>query len=363
MEKDYFKSREEITIVKLRQVRKDLPYLCNEYFVGIETSTSPLTRLGYALDLRIFFDYLCNKQDGRFMGKDVHDLSFDDLEKIEALDIEMFLEYLSDYEFDGIKYTNTKKTKARKLSTLKSFFKYFYCKDKIYRDPAAKVRSPKIPEKPIVRFEQDEVVKFLDNVESGAELTKRQQAFHAKTEKRDYAICTLFLGTGIRISELVGLNLKDIDFDKNQFKITRKGGNQDVLYFNDEVKDALLEYLDDRAQNEELDNEPALFCSRQNKRMCVRSVEKLIKKYAEVTTPLKHITPHKLRTTYGTNLYKETRDIFVVAEVLGHKDVNTTKKHYAAISEDIKKEAADKVYLRSQDNLDKNLSNDSEIDD
>ena len=161
---------------------------------------------------------------------------------------------------------------------------------------------------------------------------------------------TLFLGTGIRISELVGLDVDDLDFNVNGFKITRKGGSQTILYFSDEVADALLAWLDERAKYEELDEVPALFVSLQKKRMSVRSVELLVKKYAQIVTPLKKITPHKLRSTYGTELYRETGDIYVVAEVLGHKDINTTKRHYAAISDDIKRDAARKVILRDPKN-------------
>jgi len=95
-----------------------------------------------------------------------------------------------------------------------------------------------------------------------------------------------------------------------------------------------------------LKDEPALFCSLQNKRITPRAVQNLVKKYAGIVTPLKHITPHKLRSTYGTALYRETGDIYIVADVLGHKDVNTTKRHYAAISDDLRRNAANKVRLR-----------------
>ena len=191
---------------------------------------------------------------------------------------------------------------------------------------------------------------FLDNVESGSGLSDRAKAFHDKDLKeRDIAIMTLFLGTGIRISELVGLNIEDVDFETNAFKITRKGGNQSILYFNEEVKQALLAYLNKRFDSKEPDEDPALFLSLKKKRISVRNVQVLVKKYAELTTPLKKITPHKLRTTFGTNLYSETNDIYVVAEVLGHKDVNTTKRHYAAINEQIKREASQHVNLRKKD--------------
>ncbi|MBQ9715944.1 MAG: tyrosine-type recombinase/integrase, partial [Clostridia bacterium] len=161
----------------------------------------------------------------------------------------------------------------------------------------------------------------------------------------------LMLGTGIRVSECVGLNLDDIDFKINGISITRKGGNQVVLYFSDEVKLALVEWLEERERNNKVDpSEQALFLSLQNKRISVRAVQKLVKKYAKITTPLKKITPHKLRSTYGTALYRETQDIYIVADVLGHRDVNTTKKHYAAISDDIRREAALKVKLHKDDN-------------
>ncbi len=352
-EKTYFEQRNIDNTRKLREIRRDLPPLCNEFFVGIETRTSVLTRLSYAYDLRIFFNYLYTETT-QFASCDAKTFDFNALCKVTTSDIELFMEYLSYYKFDGKDYVNTEKTKARKLASIKSFFKYFYNKDKIPADPASKVLTPKIHDKPIVRLDSDEVSQLLDEVESGANLpSRRQESFHEKTKVRDLAIITLFLGTGIRISELVGLDVSDIDFNINGFKVTRKGGNQTILYFSQEVADALIAYLDERSSDPALDNETALFLSLQKKRMSVRSVEKLVKKYAKLITPLKKITPHKLRSTYGTELYQETGDIYVVAEVLGHRDINTTKRHYAAISDDIKRSAAQKVTLR-----DKNKKND-----
>ena len=176
-------------------------------------------------------------------------------------------------------------------------------------------------------------------------MSEHQRKILLNTRARDVAILTLLLGTGIRVSELVGLNVDDIDFKYNSFKVTRKGGAQAILYFSDEIKDALVKYLELRDTFKLPETEKALWISIQGKRMGVRSVENLVKKYARVSAPLKKISPHKLRSTYGTNLYYVTKDISVVAEVLGHKDVNTTKKYYAAVSESIRKEVADKVKL------------------
>ena len=199
-------------------------------------------------------------------------------------------------------------------------------------------------QKEIIRLETDEVVKILQNAENHEVGLKHQQNYNKNTSVRDLAMLSLFLGTGIRISECVGLNVEDIDFANNAFKITRKGGNQVVLYFSDEVKQALQNWMDYRETLNADTN--ALFLSLQKKRICTRAVQNLVKKYSLTVNPLKKITPHKLRSTYGTNLYRETKDIYIVADLLGHKDVNTTKRHYAAISEDIRRSAANKVKLR-----------------
>ena len=157
----------------------------------------------------------------------------------------------------------------------------------------------------------------------------------------------LLLGTGIRVSECVGLDMDDVDFKNNGIKIHRKGGAEVVVYFSDEVRKVLLDYMVEREKLTAADGSiNALFLSMQNKRMSVRSVENMVKKYSQLVTTLKNITPHKLRSTYGTSLYRETGDIYLVADVLGHKDVNTTRKHYAEIEDERRRKAAKKVKLR-----------------
>ena len=158
---------------------------------------------------------------------------------------------------------------------------------------------------------------------------------------------TLLLGTGIRVSECVGLDMEDVDFKNNGIKIHRKGGAEVIVYFGDEVRKALIDYAVERQKITAADGSVnAFFLSLQNKRITVRAVENLVKKYSKLVTTLKNITPHKLRSTYGTNLYRESGDIYLVANVLGHKDVNTTRKHYAAIDDDAKRKAAKYVKLR-----------------
>ena len=343
---NYFINRDDDNLLKIREIRKELPHFCSEFFRGIEQDTTPLTRLGYARDLKLFFNFLTVETE-EFYQRDVKSLDYPDLEKITSTHLEMFMEYISLYKDNGKTYRNGEKAKARKLSSVRAMLKYFFRKNTIVSNVAEKVDTPKIRTGEIIRLEYDEVAKLLNISETGERMTKMEQGFHKHTKIRDYAMLSLFLGTGIRISECVGLNIDDIDFSQNAFKITRKGGNKVILYFNDEVSDALQAYLYERSANKNVPpTEKALFLSLQNKRISVRAVEKLVKKYTSYVTPLKKITPHKLRSTFGTNLYKETKDIYIVADVLGHKDVNTTRKHYAAISDDIRREASTKVKFR-----------------
>jgi site-specific recombinase XerD len=190
---------------------------------------------------------------------------------------------------------------------------------------------------------------LLDQVESGEKLTERQKKYHEQTKTRDLAIMTLMLGTGIRVSECVGLDIDDLDFKNNGIKIHRKGGAEVVVYFGDEVAEALLDYLEERETIDAAEGHGnALFLSMQKKRIQVRSVENLVKKYSRLITTVKNITPHKLRSTYGTTLYQETGDIYLVADVLGHKDVNTTRRHYAAQADERRRMAGRVVQLREK---------------
>ena len=273
-----------------------------------------------------------------------------DLERLEAVDIEEYQEYLKVYENDEKKQiTNTEKGLARKMSALRSFYGYYFKHQIISKNPTLLVDMPKQHDKAIIRLDTDEVAMLLDYVDHGGDnLTGQRKAYYEKTKNRDLAILTLLLGTGIRVSECVGLDIQDVDFKNNGVKVTRKGGNEMVVYFGEEVENALKTYLytTRKSVTPLPGHENALFLSTQRRRMGVQAVENMVKKYAREVTPNKKITPHKLRSTYGTALYKETGDIYLVADVLGHKDVNTTRKHYAAIDENRRRQAAGAVRLR-----------------
>ncbi|HUM82540.1 MAG TPA: tyrosine-type recombinase/integrase [Lachnospiraceae bacterium] len=342
-------------ILKLREVLGTLPPYVKDYFRAIDASSTTKTRLSYAYDLRVFFEFLKNNNP-LYKNNNLTDFRLSDLEKVTAKDIEEYMEYLKVYSspeerIRGVsRNTNGSLGLKRKMSALRSFYAYLFKSEMIKTNPTVLIDMPKIHEKTIVRLDSGEVAALLDYIENcGGTLKGQALRYYEKTRERDIALVTLLLGTGIRVSECVGLDVEDIDFRNNGIKIIRKGGNEAVVYFGAEVEKALKRYLEIRKGiTPAAGHEHALFYSTQRKRMNVKSVENLVEKYASCVTTTKKITPHKLRSTYGTALYKETGDIYLVADVLGHKDVNTTRKHYAAMDDDRRRKAADAVHLREK---------------
>ena len=337
-------------IKKLRTMLSELPAFFKDFFRGIEPRTQSRTQIAYAYDIKIFLQFLLEENPSiKKSYNSVTEIPISVLESLTVTDIEEYMEYLKYRDTDGKKISNKENAIKRKISTLKSVFKYFYRTEKLRENIMERVQLPKLHSKEIIRLDIDEVAMMIDEAEKGEGLSDRQRAYHGKTKIRDVALLSLLLGTGIRVSECVGLDISDVDFKNNGILIHRKGGKEVTIYFSDEVKEALQNYYDERVLIlEESGHEGAFFLSMQNKRLSVRSVENLVKKYAKIISPLKKITPHKLRSTYGTNLYKETGDIYLVADVLGHSDVNTTKKHYVAIEDDRRRSARNVVKLREK---------------
>ena len=333
--------------LRLRDVLKTLPPFCKDFFRAIEPRTTTKTRISYAYDIRIFFQFLL-EQNPAFRDWSIDAFTVDVLDQITAVDLEEYEEYLKVYQAGYKTETNGERGLKRKMSSLRSFYAYYFKREMIHTNPTVLVDVPKIHQKSIIRLEADEVALLLDYIEHGGDdLTGQKKVYYEKNKDRDLALVTLLLGTGVRVSECVGLDIEDVDFKNNGIKVTRKGGNEMVVYFGPEVEKALKNYLEVRKNIIPVEgHEHALFYSTQRKRIGVQAVENLVKKYARQVTTTKKITPHKLRSTYGTALYQETGDIYLVADVLGHKDVNTTKKHYAALDDSRRRQAATAVKLR-----------------
>ena len=333
--------------LRLRDVLKTLPPFCKDFFRAIEPRTTTKTRISYAYDIRIFFQFLL-EQNPAFRDWSIDAFTVDVLDQLTAVDLEEYEEYLKVYQAGDKTETNGERGIKKKMSSLRSFYAYYFKREMIHTNPTVLVDVPKIHQKSIIRLEADEVALLLDYIEHGGDdLTGQKKVYYEKNKDRDLALVTLLLGTGVRVSECVGLDIEDVDFKNNGIKVTRKGGNEMVVYFGPEVEKALKNYLEVRKNIIPVEgHEHALFYSTQRKRIGVQAVENLVKKYARQVTTTKKITPHKLRSTYGTALYQETGDIYLVADVLGHKDVNTTKKHYAALDDSRRRQAATAVKLR-----------------
>lgn len=346
----YHQSTSNQNTVKLRELLKTMPSFCRDYFRGIEPTTTAKTRIGYGYDIRTFFRFLMSENPS-FKNAQMTDIRLSDLDQLQPVDIEEYLEYLKYYTYDGQVFTNDERGIKRKFASLRSFFLYYQKRDLLRHNPTVVVDMPKLHDREIIRLDADEVSDLLELVEHGGDhLSGMKKVYYEKNKQRNIAIFTLFLGTGIRVSECVGLDIEDVDFKNNRIRIIRKGGKEEYVYFGEEVANALKSYItEERVHVKPREgHEHALFYSIQKRRISVQAIENLVNEYTSQITSFKHITPHKLRSTYGTALYQQTGDIYLVAEVLGHNDVNTTRKHYAAMDDEQKRSAADVVTLHKK---------------
>ncbi len=344
-------------IIQIREICRDLPPACYDFISAITVTTGTFTRLAYAMDMRTFFHFLQSERVA-FSNKPLYLFKDEDLAAVSQSDLAAYVDYLTLYykndqddQSRPLKpLVNHELAIKRKLCSLRAFYEYLFMNQRVPSNVTQLIALPKAHEKPIIRLSESEMSRLLSVAETGEKLTARQQQYQKLTAKRDYAMLSLFLGTGIRVSECVSLNIADVNLEDNAFLVTRKGGNQVMLYFPAEVAEALSAYLEERNKIEALPgHEDALFLSLQRRRITQRAVQQLVKKYAAVAAPLKpKISPHKLRSTFATNLYSATGDIYLVADVLGHSSVETTRKHYADMREEHRRNAVNYVKLSGQ---------------
>mgnify|MGYP002857010735 CR=1 FL=1 len=343
---EFYKDKTRNQKLRLRELLNQLPSWAVDFIYSKEVTTQTSTLISYSYDLITFFKFI---QDKNPMYKDVElkKIPLSVLDQLSSEDIIEYQRYLELNVDNDNFHENGKKAIARKMSPLRGLYQYHYARKNIKENPMILVPLPRLKkDKNIVRMNSYEVQAVLDCIQSGnAGMSERQKKICQKTQKRDLAILTLMLNTGIRVSECNGLDLNDVDLRANSLTIVRKGGGQDVLYFGNAVHDALEDYIKyERALITPFKgHESALFYSRQGKRISIDAIENLVKKYARMAVPTKKITPHKLRSTYGTALYRETGDIRLVADVLGHENINTTIDYYAAIEDEHKRSAANAV--------------------
>jgi site-specific recombinase XerD len=271
----------------------------------------------YALDLKNFFKYHLACKNGLNTDKKTLDdlsirlMSLEDVKNVKTEDIYQYLFYVSEAK------SNSNASKARKLSSIKGFYKYLVAKRRYFDDnPAINIESPK---------QKKALPKYLTLEESLNLLNTVKGDIESKTILRDFAIITLFLNCGMRVSELVGININDIDRELRSLRVVGKGNKERIIYLNEACREALSSYLDKRMSVSSRD--AALFLSSREQRISVKTVQWMVYKYLDMSgLESKHYSVHKLRHTAATLMYQTGNvDVRVLKDILGHEQLNTTQ--------------------------------------
>jgi site-specific recombinase XerD len=341
--------KENEIMEKCQAIQDELPRFLNGFFVYLKGNVLPMTRLAYLQDIRFFCNYLIQETDLTGAEK-TRDIKQEEFDAVKAVDVNIFIDYCRRYKVEKENaiyiYENDKKSLSRKKSSISVLFKYLYRDELINKnitDAFDPIKLPKPGEREIKALQDDEVMRMLDAVSSGGNLTKKEREFWEKTKRRDKAILMLFLTYGLRLSELQQLNVSSFNFSRGEFKIYRKRGKESLMPLNKSVIKTVTEYIDiERPSEDRLASEhkDALFLSLQGKRMTERQIRELVKKYTSIgmaTSRDSGYSPHKLRATAATSLIGRGNSIFDVQALLDHENVTTTQL-YAAHKKNVKKD-------------------------
>jgi len=325
--KEHFKELNE----KSKIIIAGLPEACKDFFVAMEDSISKNTKLSYATQLKIFFSYMV-ENNSYLKTKGMRNISLDDINMIKPKDIEQFLYDLE--EFTGAKKEIAVSTKNHYIATLSSFFKYLYSHEYIDHDPVSAVRRKKNKKKRVVYLDDNERKEFIDTVST----VPKSRSGHISAKKtrdtiRNTAIVKLFLSTGIRVSELVGLDVNDINWNEHSITVDRKGGDRDPdVFYSDEAEIALKDYMTVRDEYKHDEKEPALFLSSKTaSRMSVRGIQNMVEKIAktaDIGEKKDKLSVHKLRSSFAAHrLANNGQDLMDVKNALNHESIESTM-HY-----------------------------------
>ncbi len=296
-----------------------LPDFVRTYISASIIALQPSTIYQYIHDLKLFFDYMSEHSAAIDTGS-VKDITLKNFANISHEEMDGFVIWF--------KKTHSDNALLRILASVSALYSYYIKLHRLNYNPVSSVRKPRTQKDEINRLKGNEKDKLLSAVQYGTGMSKVQQEIHKKLEKRDYAIIRLFLFTGIRVSELVGLDLSDVDFDTHSIIVTRKGGKSESVFFDDDTENALKEYMEERVLNKNVtDDIQALFISRKtNDRMSVRAVEHMVKKYSDICIPQhEKMSPHRLRATFASDFYVASKgDLLLTAKKMGHKSLQST---------------------------------------
>lgn len=329
---NYKKTSDAQKLKLAERLQQDLPPIMTQYLHKRGTGLSANTLLSYTNKLSVFAEFLCS----RFTAENPKEISLEDIRRITPDDIIDFIYWLQKEHviIRGSETVtlmpNSKSSVNNYLSCISAFFTRLVREGIIPLNPALAIDRPKEQKNEVITYlKPEEKAKFLQSVEYGTGFDVRQLKFHEKNKERDIAICQLLLGTGIRISELVGLDVSDVNFSECSILVTRKRNKRQEVYFSDLTSSYLQDYLEKRDLYHPQENEKALFLSRSGTRLGVRSMEKLVKKYISVSLPLlsSSISPHKMRSTYAINMLEKSSDIDLVRETLGHSSFAVVNRY------------------------------------
>lgn len=324
-ESNYHEQERDKYSLKLSEELDNLPKFVRDFIRSIEQSASIKTRVAYVYDLKEFIKYVSKVHLNG--DTSVHKVTLEDIDNLSIEDIEIFLSTFT----DRLKRATIK----RKLSTLRKFYKQMQKRGRLSSSSALLVDMPKLRSERITILDDNEVDSFISVIRNGSGLTSHALRFHKRTKERDLAIVYMLLGTGMRVSELVGLNLSDINLEKRSLRVIRKGDKEAILFYSQEVMDVLQEYLILQSKIiPEAGHEGALFLSLKNMRLTTRSVQYLVEKYSNIAIKVKKISPHKLRSTFGSQIYKETGDIKLTSDLLGHSNSQVSEEYYVRPNDD-----------------------------
>lgn len=333
---------------KLMNFLSNLPDFVFDYIEIAYSGESINTQIGYSIDIKTFLEYL---QKFRFKSiEHLEDFTVKDMEQVTLRDLNGFTAYLKEYEtdtvtIDGKHVKRIRRNSAyginRKLSGIRGLFSYLYKNDLISQNVTDKVDFKKIHQKMKRPLTTQETVKLLDVIYNGENYYEGRDLTEYKNRKqRDIALFTAYLGTGCRVSELINLDVHDVCFDTSSFVVTRKGGDEQEIFMPVQVENELFSYMQERMENENAKDKNALFLSRLGKRMTAQGVEKILKKYCATVGIFDSdkARPHALRRTFACNLIADGVDIKMVAELMGHKNIEVTHKYYTQYAIEKRKE-------------------------
>ena len=320
---------EEIRILEKTKliVRDKLPGFASRYFRDNVSLKAPGSLYGYALDLKSFFEYL------ETIGYQVKKMTLEDLESITPENIEDYLEYVRNHIKPTTKAGNSTSGLHRKFGAISSFFNYYYRLDLINRNPVHKVSSPK-PVKNITEIPSNKTnFEMLDFVVNG-ELSGHMNSYCKHTKERDLAIIMLIMGAGLKGSEVVNLDINDVDLQNNQI-IVNSGKSSRTVFISQTISNAVSQYLNIRLDIiADEDDSEALFLSLQCKRICLRAVQKMVKKYSSAMFDGKHhLTPKALSLSFKNNVFEQTKNTRITSVATGN-DQYTTLRRYRGLVDD-----------------------------